>query len=165
MPRMQLRFKLTAIASAMVVAAGMGIAGIALAGPAAASNNVVFCVLHLPNTTLCAASQDDHGSDVTLSRCGCQAWDVPATSGEISAVGDSPSECMQVGPKDFVIEESCSGHSSEEWTASKAQTKGKMLFKNKSDNLCLYGQYSGFTVKVAGCNSSNLAEEWAQTGD
>jgi hypothetical protein len=167
---MRLRLKLAAIASAMALAASLGVA---FAGPAAAADNVRLCV---PETTdgyeICANSIAIAGSIIDGGTFDTSSgYNVPSGKGQISQ-GDS-GLCMELDGTtsgSAIKLEPCKGKASEEWTTSAGQEKGTTVFRNGDvTSLCL--NMDPYAIKgvdpqvladTCSSNNSNLNQEWNQ---
>lgn len=162
---MQVKMRLAAIASAMALAASLGVA---FAGPAAAADNIKLCV---PDTTngleVCAESFPTAGTIVDLvgSIDDSSLYNVPGVKGQISQ-GNS-GLCMEINASDgdSIRLEPCQGKASEEWTTAKGQEKGTTVFKSVyNTSLCLnadpYGTHPQVLADKCSSNDSNLNQEW-----
>jgi hypothetical protein len=159
------RFKLAAIASAIALGAGLGIA---FAGPAAAATNEHICVVYtkVPSQEACAIAYPAiHGPvnmdyDIQAS----PPWDTPSVFGEISV--PNYNLCMQFHTNNTIWLNTCTGVSSEEWTAQAGAAKGTTIwFSAYNTSYCLNANPSAKTVNVAKCSTArnNVNQEWHQT--
>jgi hypothetical protein len=126
----QLRSKLTAVASTLALAAGLAGLGVATAGPAAAYDDTRLCA-YWPHSgdIYCAIEGPDVRSPVTMGYGGGgSSWNSPNAgyTGEISL---TDSNGLPDGPwcwlynSGEVKQYTCKGRPSEEWTVTKRSEK------------------------------------------
>jgi hypothetical protein len=146
---LSLRFKLGALVSATMLAAGLGIG---FAAPAFAVNNQEMYVDTNNNAYFVYAPHDSVGTYVEVtSTAGITKWDVPTNTGEISTYSRSPHLCMQVNASNNRIQlEACNGNVAEEWDAH-SQGAG-YWFYNAYSNDCLNAHWQASQLNVAPCN-------------
>lgn len=167
---MSLRFKLAAITSAALLAAGLGVA---LAAPASAVNNQFMCVdATNGNNPQCASpSARMSGATIQMTQAAGTTWNAPPVRGQISIVGGGTNGqqlCMQVdyghtigGNGNPIILASCSGRAAEVWIAEAFD--GRTYYINEANlNECLNDHAQLHRANAAPCNATkpNFNELW-----
>ena len=160
---MSLRFKLAAITSATLLAAGLGVA---LAAPASAVNDQPLCII--TNQECAIDSAANLGAVVDMSQGAGGVWDVPSGHGQISLSGGGVNGqplCMKAdyghtshGNGNPIVLASCSGADAEEWYAEPYNHDGyhfTYYFNGANINDCLNDHYSLGKANVAPCNAAN----------
>ena len=133
---MKLRMKLASVASALVLAASLGVV---FAGPAAATTDIRLCI----TSDECATAFPRSLSQVvTASQDNSIAWNAtkPGNTGEIFVYPASNNLCMRLyfGGSNLVKLYPCQGLASEEWFAEGGATLHTEVFQNQyQPQLCL----------------------------
>jgi hypothetical protein len=164
---MQLRIKLAAIASAMGLAVGLGVA---FAGPAAATNGIKVCVYKpAVGTIVCALTVNQHLAPVTIGVYpGGSPFNAPTSgTGQISLYQSSPATCMELHTNNLIVVDSCQGRASERWSvivgSVKIGSKTLQAYFYQSiynPSLCLTSPPADGQLSAATCNFKNLNQEW-----
>jgi hypothetical protein len=146
---MQLKTKLAAGASAVVLAVGLGVA---LAGPAAAKDDQGLCVNAIKYGEMCGEQTTSSGQLEMLPDPGFNGYylfDTPSGTGQINTLG---SGCLEVVNSSGVVEaKPCAGAAAEEWTAEPSGDGA--YYRNDHYALCLNDQYYNYVVNAAPCNN------------
>ena len=167
---MQLKLKLAAIASTMLLAASLGVV---LAGPASAAQEARLCV-SVKDSSYCAEALDMANSSILLAGdMETNAWDTPGAlaTTQIRYYGSpGKGQCMELHTNDTVILATCQGKASEEWTALSGAAAHTTVFMNKDNpGLCLTAETTapagdGRVADARACNPKYNAanQEWLQ---
>jgi len=159
---MQLKSKLTAIASAALLAASIGVVS---AGPAAATDSVNLWV-DTQDESLFAYAQPIPKSGEYLEAIPSASptvWNAPGQgTGQISLAGSgNPGLCMQVHDDDLIWLANCAGAPSEEWYVFAGSASGTVVYESEyGDNLCLTAKYPKLSVATCSLDSDNPNQEW-----
>jgi hypothetical protein len=174
---MKLRFKLGAVASALALAASLGVA---FAGPAAAASDVRLCVSQGKSGPAinCAVDVGEGLNVMGAPENGTSgsAWNAPTSGkGEIVISGGT-NYCMELNAskKDKIYLEPCKHKASEEWdvvvgaTVFGNQTVTAYVYQNVyKKKLCLTGPATAKSGDLYGKKCGKLTaqtENWMQCG-
>lgn len=150
---MRLTYRLAVIASAVALAASLGLAfagpsGAVVAAPSRAAVPLVdddYLCASTPDGTLCA----NDASPVTLG--GGHAWDYP-TSGHGQITVYNTSSSMTVNTSTYAVTLSSSAGASDQEFYPTSLGGGEYEFENDLTGRCLNAKYTASTVNVAPCN-------------
>jgi hypothetical protein len=169
---MRMRLKLGAAASALTLAAGLGVV---FAGPALATDDIQMCFLTPPSNgaiIVCATSFPDVDATVNSGAYpGGAYWNAP-TSGTHQISYDPSSDpqlCMEVNASadDDIRLDDCLARDSEEWSVTTgsitigSNTLASYRYKSSyGSNLCLTAPSTIGTLYASTCKSGDAYQTW-----
>lgn len=156
MRRLSLRIRLAALASAVMLAIGLGAAG--FAAPAFAVDDIHMYVNATSGHYSAIVTQCDAGTYVDLAENAYSGyWNAPTTSGQISCIPHS-TMCMTIDTSNNRIHLSaCTGGEYQEWVAHAKD--GGYWYSNTKTGLCLNAHTQAFQADAATCNQG-VNEIW-----